>query len=34
MENQRVDLLDTILAQGGIGPGDVGVVPNLRMGMS
>ena len=30
MQDQRVDLLHTVFAQGCIGPGDVGVVPYLR----
>jgi hypothetical protein len=32
MEDQRIDLLDPVLAQGCIGPGDVGMVPNLSPG--
>ena len=32
MQYQRVDLLYTVFAKGRIGPGDVGVVPNLRPG--
>ena len=32
MEDQRIDLLDPVLAQRHIGPGDAGVVPNLRLG--
>ena len=32
MEDQCIDLLDPVLAQGRIGPGDIGVVPNLGPG--
>jgi hypothetical protein len=29
MEHQRIDLLYPVLAQGGIGPGDMGMIPHL-----
>jgi hypothetical protein len=34
MEDQRIDLVHTFLAQGGIGPRNVGMVPNLRPGIA
>ena len=33
MEHQRIDLLYPVLAQGRIGPGDIGMIPNLGRGV-
>jgi hypothetical protein len=33
MEDQRIDLLDPVLAQGRVGSGDIGMIPNLRAGV-
>ena len=33
MQHQRIDLLHPVLAQGRIGPGDVGMIPNLGAGV-
>jgi hypothetical protein len=33
MQYQRIDLLHPVFAQGCIGASDVGVVPNLRLGI-
>jgi hypothetical protein len=34
MEDQRIDLVDSLLAQRGRGPRNVGMVPNLRPGIA
>ena len=33
MEDQRIDLLDPVFAQGCIGPGNIGMIPHLGAGV-